>query len=192
MATMAKPRPTNPTMPLGTRVRKLRLQQHMTLESLANECELTRSMLSKIENGRASPSIAAVTRIAASLGVGVSVLLGEGAGPTTVATFAAELDGGWTTTEKGYGYAPLVAGRVEKIMQPMLFIARRGKIRPGALHHGGEEFVYVLEGRMRYTVGQATRELGPGDSLYFDATEPHDLRPITAMVKYLAVMATRG
>ncbi|CAN5472289.1 XRE family transcriptional regulator [soil metagenome] len=174
---------------LGTHIRTLRMQQRLTLQELAEACELTRSMLSKLENGRAQPSIAAVTRIASALGVQVSVLLAEGEGLQTVIMSATATAAAWKKTEKGYRYAALAAGRMKKIMQPLLFVAQRGKLKPGLLHHGGEEFIYVLEGRMRYTVGRLKRDLGPGDSLYFNAAEPHDLDPITATVKYLAVMA---
>ncbi len=77
-------------------------------------------------------------------------------------------------------------------MQPFLFVAEKGKIQPGPMSHGGEEFVHVLSGRMRYHVGETTYTLGPGDSLYFDAEEKHDLEPITTQVRYLAVFVERG
>ncbi len=176
-------------MELGPRIRTLRTQRRLTLQQLAQSCGLTKSMLSKLENGRASPSIAALTRIATALGVGLTVLLSEGEGPQTEMISAGQIAGAWKTTEKGYDFAALAAGRVTKAMQPILFVAKRGKVRPGALHHRGEEFIYVLDGRMAYTVGRKTYELGPGDSLYFNSTEIHDLKPLSAKVKYLAVMA---
>ena len=77
-------------------------------------------------------------------------------------------------------------------MQPFVFVAERGKIKPGAMAHRGEEFVYVLEGQMRYSVGGTTHTLGPGDSLYFNSEEEHDLEPLTAKVRYLAVFADRA
>jgi transcriptional regulator with XRE-family HTH domain len=176
--------------PLAARVRKLRVRQGWTLQRLADACGVTRSLLSKIENGRAAPSVATLTRLAAALGVPVSALLEEGGEATTVVARPGRGRGnGWTSTDKGYRFRPLCAERVEKLMQPLLFVAERGKVRGGALRHGGEEFIYVLEGRMRYRVGRSTHELGPGDALYFDAEEPHDLQPMTAMVKYLAVLA---
>ncbi|MDD5198554.1 MAG: cupin domain-containing protein [Terrimicrobiaceae bacterium] len=76
-------------------------------------------------------------------------------------------------------------------MQPFIFVAERGRIKPGVMAHCGEEFVYVLEGRMRYSVGKITYSLGPGDSLYFSSEEEHDLEPVTAKVKYLAVFVER-
>jgi quercetin dioxygenase-like cupin family protein len=72
-------------------------------------------------------------------------------------------------------------------MQPLLFVAERGGVKPSPMSHSGEEFIYVLQGRMRYRVGDVTYTLGAGDSLYFDAEEDHDLEPITATVRYLGL-----
>ena len=72
-------------------------------------------------------------------------------------------------------------------MQPYLFIARKGMVRDDPLTHAGEEFAYVLEGSMEYRVGSVRYTLEPGDSLYFDSAEVHGLKPVSAVVKYLAV-----
>ena len=77
------------------------------------------------------------------------------------------------------------------MMQPFLFEAEKGQIQSGSMSHSGEEFIYVLQGQMRYRVGETTYTLGPGDSLYFDAEEEHDLEPLTATVRYLGLFAPR-
>ncbi|CAG9620335.1 helix-turn-helix domain-containing protein [Sutcliffiella rhizosphaerae] len=61
---------------LGDRIRELRKQQKMTLEGLAGK-ELTKGMLSLIENNKANPSMESLTFIAKQLGVDVAELLGE-------------------------------------------------------------------------------------------------------------------
>lgn len=175
---------------LGDRIRKLRVRQRLTLKQIAGACGVTTSLLSKIENGKAFPSVATLTRIAEALGVRMSALLDAPRDQTTVVSTAdADERQSWTKTDKGYRFQALCGGRLDKVMQPLLFVAERGKIKQGTMRHGGEEFVFVLEGRMSYRVGRTTRELGPGDAIYFDAEDPHDLRPITAKVKYLAVFA---
>ena len=76
-------------------------------------------------------------------------------------------------------------------MQPYLFVAEKGKVVEKSLSHGGEEFVYMLEGEMKYRVGDVEYRMGPGDSVYFDAEEEHDLQPVSDQVKYLAMFADR-
>jgi transcriptional regulator with XRE-family HTH domain len=178
-------------MELGSRIRKLRRQQGRTLEEIAGNCGFTRSLLSKIESGKTTPPVATLTRIASALGVQVADLLATEAQSTTVHTAAAGARKNMVRTRKGYLFHTFAAGRPGKRMQPYLFTAEKGKVKPQALEHRGEEFVYVIEGRMKYRVGPVEYSLGPGDSLYFDAEEPHDLAPLTKRVVYLGVFAER-
>lgn len=177
-------------MGIGTRIRRLRLGQGRTLQQVADACGFTRSLLSKIETGRTSPPVATLMKIAAALGVKAAALLDEASAPGAVVERAKDLDRKkLLRTASGYRFFPFAAGRVEKLMQPYLFVARRGEMKRHRLSHCGEEFVYVLTGRMRYRVGGTVHELGKGDSLYFDAAEEHALEPITAEVTYLGVFA---
>lgn len=177
--------------PLAARLRTLRRQQQRTLRDVADRCGFTVSLLSKIESGKTSPPVATLTRIAAALGVTLADLLADDRPATTVFTPAADLAARPPTrTDKGYGFHLLATGRVEKAMQPFVFVAERGRVKPEPMTHAGEEFVYVLEGQTRYRVGATTYTLGPGDSLYFDSAEEHDLEPLTDTVRYLAVFTS--
>jgi transcriptional regulator with XRE-family HTH domain len=178
-------------MTLGERIRKLRRQQGRTLEEIAGACGFTRSLLSKIESNKTVPPVATLTRIAAALGASVASLLSEEQHHSTVHTPAKQAAGRLVRTKKGYLFHAFAADRSAKLMQPYLFVAEKGRVRPQELAHRGEEFVYVLEGRMRYRVGSVEYRLERGDSLYFDAEEPHDLEPLTARVVYLGLFVER-
>lgn len=178
---------------IHTRIRILRKQQQRTLKEIAERCGFTISLLSKIESGKTSPPVATLTKIAAALGVSLGDLINDGHEENTVITTARKLSkSSLTKTDKGYGFHLLAVDRSTKSMQPILFVAERGKVVPSPMTHRGEEFVYVLEGRMSYRVGDTTYTLGPGDSLYFNAEEEHDLEPLTASTKYLAVFSERA
>ena len=178
---------------LASRIRRLRLRQQRTLLDVAKRCGFTVSLLSKIESGKTTPPLSTLAKIAAALGVGLGHLIEGGQEDSTVVTQARQRAGrSVTLTDKGYGFHLLAAERANKIMQPFIFVAERGKIKQGALAHCGEEFIYVLDGRMRYFVGGTAHILGAGDSLYFSSEEEHDLEPLTAKVTYLAVFVERG
>lgn len=182
-----------PERTIGSRIRALRLRQQRTLKDVARRCDFTVSLLSKIESGKTNPPVATLARIADALGVHLGDLLDGGREPATVFDAAEQRDArALTPTDKGYGFHLLAGERPEKLMQPFLFVAERGKVKKAAMAHGGEEFICVLEGRMNYRVGSTTYTLGPGDTLYFSSEEEHDLEPITARVKYLAVFAERN
>lgn len=176
---------------LHSRIQALRRRQQRTLRDIADRCGFSVSLLSKIESGKTTPPVATLAKIAAALGTSMGDLLDTPREISTVATNAQEMAVPVTRTDKGYGFHMLAAKRATKIMQPFLFIAERGKVKQGPVSHGGEEFLYVLEGRMRYSVGGMGYTLGPGDSLYFDAEEAHDLEPLSSKVRYLAIFAER-
>jgi transcriptional regulator with XRE-family HTH domain len=180
-------------MKLSSRLRALRLRQQRTLKDVSRQCGFTISLLSKIESGKTTPPLATLAKIAAALGVRLGDLLDEGSQTDTVLVPARRLrQTKPTRTDKGYAFHHLASGRADQLMQPFYFIAEKGKVKPGGMAHRGEEFVYVLSGRMRYRVGETTHTLGPGDSLYFSSEEEHDLEPLTAQVRYLAIFTERA
>ncbi|TSB47037.1 helix-turn-helix domain-containing protein [Alkalicoccobacillus porphyridii] len=176
---------------LGSRIRLIRKQQNRTLEEIASACGFTKSLLSKIENGVTTPPISTLMKIAESLGVTVSDLLEESKVDGTVYTPSETYknNDSWIKTEKGYSFYAFAASRQDKIMQPYYFVAKKGEIKSHVLSHSGEEFLYVLEGEMKYRVANTEYTLTPGDTIYFTSLEEHTLTPITEEVRYLAVFA---
>ena len=178
-------------MDIGARIRKLRRLQGRTLAEIAAKAGFTRSFLSKIESGATMPPVATLTKIAESLGTKIGALLDADAHATTVHTPASTSGARLVSTRKGYSFHAFAAERADKKMQPFLFVAEKGRVEPQPLEHRGEEFVFVLEGSMKYRVGAVEYRLSRGDSLYFDAEEPHDLEPLTKKVVYLGVFVER-
>ena len=55
--------------------------------------------------------------------------------------------------------------------------------------HSGQEFNMVLEGSMELTIGPKVLTLQEGDSVYFDATQPHGMRTLNDKpVRFLAII----
>jgi transcriptional regulator with XRE-family HTH domain len=177
--------------PLADRIRALRRLQKRTLKDIADRCGFTVSLLSKIESGKTMPPLATLTRIAQALGVPLGDLLEPRAEKSTVFTPASAHLATQTRTDKGYLFSLLASERANKLMQPILVTAHRGEVFPGGLSHTGEEYIYVLEGSMQYRVGSVTYTLNPGDSLYFNAEEEHDLQPVSETVRFLAIFCER-
>lgn len=176
---------------IGARIRSIRVRQKLTLQQLGDRVGCTRSLLSKIETGKTMPPVATLSRIAKALGVSTGAILDEPDGANVIFTPADTATERQIETQKGYQFHAFAAGRVDKTMQPYLFTACKGKVKPETLSHSGEEFIYVLNGVLNYTVGNVTYRLGPGDSLYFDAEEPHDLTAESETARYLAIFVDR-
>jgi mannose-6-phosphate isomerase-like protein (cupin superfamily) len=147
----------------------------MTIEDAANKSDLTKSWWSKVENFRLTPSLPALFRVAAVLGVTISKLLeGLDARPPLVVVrpherLKFERDSEISQVE----YESLAHPRPNRRMDPMILSIAPGAERAFALAHEGEEFAFVLSGRIILEHGSKQVELSEGDAAYFDATTEH-------------------
>ena len=163
-------------MCIGREVRQLRQKLDMTVTELADLAGLSSGMLSKIENGLTSPSLATLQSLASALNVSVTSLMRRFE-ERRDATFVAA-GGGLKIqrrgTRAGHEYRVLGHSLGEDIaMEPFVItLTDKSEVFP-AFEHAGTEFLYLLEGRMDYHHGGATYSMGPGDSLFFDAETAH-------------------
>lgn len=162
---------------LGERVRQIRRARNWTLEEAARRAGLARSTLSKIENEQMSPSFHAVQRLARGLGIDVPQLFqpaeeGRVSGRRSL-TRAGHGDPHPTAT---YEHEMLAADLTRKRMLPYRTVVRARAFEEfdGWIRHQGEEFLLVLNGAIRFfSEVYAPVDLGPGDSLYYDAGMGH-------------------
>lgn len=167
------------TRMIGANIRSLREAAGLTVTELAQRAELTKGTVSKIETGRVSPPIATLTRLADALDVPLADFFIEpSADPAFVLTRKGQgriltRDG----TRFGYSYEGLALERRHKRAEPFVLTIRPGD-PPADFQHGGEEFIYMLAGRMAFHVGEEEMTLAPGDALYFDAHLKHGIRLI--------------
>jgi len=171
---------------LGRKLKLLRLRQGLTLDAVTGKAGCSRSMLSKIENGKAFPSLSTLANLALAVGCTPSSLMDSDEGGSTGAAFNSASSETGRRADAGYRFLALAEGRANKMMDPFIITASSKDVQPHALSHPGEEFIYVLEGAMDMRVGKVSYRLSPGDSLYFDAEDEHSLTPLEE-VRYLLI-----
>lgn len=177
---------------LSQRIRDLRRQHGFTLEKLASATGLTQSNLSKVENFRVTPSLPALGRIAAALGITVSDLLdGLDARPGIVVV--RKQDRQPVERDRPHSairYYALASERRAKSMDPFLLKVPPGEPRKEALPHEGEEFLMVLKGKIELEYDGKRHALRNGDCAYFDAARDHRiLNPSTTEAEVLCVFS---
>ncbi|MBK5269593.1 MAG: helix-turn-helix transcriptional regulator [Bacteroidia bacterium] len=172
---------------IGDRIRMLRISQNRTMQEIAEASDLSKSMISKIESNKAVPSVAALVKIAKSLGTNISNLLEQDGWVNAILTTRKKAIDNVTATDKGYSIYPYASEYHEKKMQPFLFVAKKGEVVPHELSHEGEEFIYVIKGQMRMQVGDVFHVLNGGDSLYFNCALKHGIIPLSDEVIYLDI-----
>jgi transcriptional regulator with XRE-family HTH domain len=172
---------------IGDRIKMLRITQGRTMQEIAEASDLSKSMISKIENNKALPSVAALVKIAKALGTTISSLLEQDSWVNAIVTTRKKAMENVTSTDKGYSIYPYASEYHEKKMQPFLFVAKKDEVVPHELSHEGEEFIYVIKGQMRMQVGDVFHILNSGDSLYFNCALKHGIIPLSDEVVYLDI-----
>ncbi|MCM2252609.1 MAG: XRE family transcriptional regulator [Ramlibacter sp.] len=184
---------------LGARLRAARERQGATVRGLARAVGVSPSLVSQIERGRVMPSVGTLYAITTELGLAVDdVFKDEGetvtraAGPAT-AKGAARRAGGTAASSgapvqqhetrrvirlaSGVRWELLTAAPDDEIEFLYVVYDVGGESCPvdSMMQHGGKEYAYLLSGRLGVKIGFNEYEIGPGDSISFDAQMPHRL-----------------
>ena len=166
---------------LGASLRAERLRQGLSLRETARRLGISASALSQIETRKAHPSVGKLFDIVNLLNVSVDGLLAADAVVTRNGHGFTSLqragDHETLELESGVRWRRLTAGSYPGV--EFLHV----EYQPGGsstgdstfMRHAGQEFGYVLSGRLTIHVGFDAHQLGPGDSISFPATTPHRL-----------------
>ncbi|NEC25087.1 helix-turn-helix transcriptional regulator [Streptomyces sp. SID8111] len=153
---------------VAPQLRALRRRASLTLEAAARDAGLSPAHLSRLETGQRQPSLPMLLSLARVYGTTVAELLGEAAPERDAVVRAAGMEpttaGGWTYWQAG---AP---GRGMQALRVHVPHGSQGDI---VRVHPGEEWLYVLRGRLLLRLGETLHRLGPGDSAHFDSLTPH-------------------
>lgn len=159
---------------IGRRVREIRQDRGMSQKMLAEAAGLSTPLISRIENGLAMPSIPTLQSIADHLGVDIGFFFrGE-----RQEQFVISPKAGRRTMVSARGYDNielLVEGMENAFMEPAIVTAK-GKNHEDEVElalHDGQEFVYVLEGKIEITLGNNKYILKKGDAAYWYGSVPH-------------------
>ena len=177
---------------IGRQVRALRKKHDMTVTELAGDAGLSSGMLSKIENGLTSPSLATLKALSTALNVPVTALFHKFE-EQREATFVPRGEGlkiERRGTRSGHQYHLLGHSRDKAVaVEPYLItLTSESEIFP-YFQHAGTEFLYMLDGRMGYRHGDRVYAMTPGDSLFFDADVPHGPETLDALpINFLSLI----
>ncbi|MFE2263773.1 helix-turn-helix domain-containing protein [Streptomyces griseosporeus] len=153
---------------MAPQLRALRRRAGLTLEAAARAAGLSPAHLSRLETGQRQPSLPMLLALARIYGTTVSELLGETVAEPDAVVRHADMEptaaGGWTYWQAG---AP---GRGMQALRVRVPYGSQGDI---VRVHPGEEWLYVLAGRLVLRLGDTMHRLAPGDSAHFDSLTPH-------------------
>jgi transcriptional regulator with XRE-family HTH domain len=158
--------------PLGLKIREIRNQRGWTFKQLSVMSGLNINTLSLIENGKTSPSIYTLQRLADALDVPIKEFF-EAVEPSKPVIYTPHDQRPGASGEKTF-IENLGKELKSSTLEPFVVKMEKYATSGGrTLFHSGYEFVYCLSGKIMYYVQEAEYMLNPGDSLLFSAQIGH-------------------
>jgi len=171
---------------IGKKIKKLRKSLELTQEELAERANLTKGFISQVENNLTSLSIESLLLILKAMDI-------------TPAEFFAEMEKKIVYKPKDFtelerkgvkSWKLLIPGSSNKEMEPVLLELEPGQKTEEENGHYGEEFGYVISGRILLHLGEDTHKVGKGQCFYFEANQKHYIENIgKGIAKFLWVSA---
>lgn len=172
-------------MELGTKIKRLRLQKNLTQEELADRCELTKGYISQLENELTSPSITTLEDILNALGTTFADFFKDEKEEKVVFTDAEFIE----KIDATHKIEWLVPNAQKNEMEPIRVTLEPHTTLEEDVPHEGEEFGYVLAGRVWLHIGQAAYCVKKGEVFYFSSSKVHHIENRTgekAVVLWIA------
>lgn len=155
---------------IGKRIKELRNRNGLTQQELADRTELTKGYISQLERGQVAPSVMTLFDLIECLGTTAADFFLEAEEETVVfseADFSQKID------EGGNSIQWIVPTAQKNQMEPLLVALQPRQRLEENSPHEGEEFGYVLSGRIRLHLGDQVYIVKAGESFYYPANRPH-------------------
>ena len=169
------------------RLREIRTELGLTLQQVAESAHIDVSTLSRLESGKRRLALDHIPGLAAALGVTMDELLGASALPEPrVKTRSRKCDGMtlWPLTHRG-PTGGLAAYRIQ-------IEARRAETPATLPVHDGQDWLYVLDGRLRLILGGSNFTIEPGEVVQFSTLTPHWFGAVDGPVSIIAIFGSQG
>ncbi len=158
---------------IGIRLATLREDCGYSIEEMAQKLSVDIETYTAYEEGNKDFSFSFIFNAAEILGVDVLDII-SGSSPTLSMCCVVENGKGYSVKrEHEYDYKHLAYTFRNKKSEPFLVTVSPDDESPVLHGHEGQEFNYVLSGKMKFYIGDISYELSKGDSVYFDSSIPH-------------------
>ena len=170
--------------PLGKRMQEIRTTKGLSLEFLANETGFSTDYISRVEKGETVPPVATILRLSRALEIDSGILLKE----EMHAADKRKIEGFRKRTED-YSYRTLTPEAIHRHLKAFkVFIDPVSDHKGVSYQHEGEEFIYVLKGKIEVTIGDNTTIVSPDNSIHFNSSIVHKLRNVSSEKAELIVV----
>jgi transcriptional regulator with XRE-family HTH domain len=163
---------------VGERVKQVRERRGLSLKDISQRTDIDEATLHQIEEGKVAPPLGTVIRLAKALEMKMGYFIsGDEQKAFTIVRHhdrrvVSRFDSG-KGKHYGYEYESLAPYKKDRHMEPFLVTLEPADTEAERSTHDGQEFIFVLSGRMEVRLGEEIHVLDPGDAIYYDSSVPH-------------------
>ena len=173
---------------IAGRILEMRDLCSMTPEEVAAKLSISVDKYQKYESGEVDIPIGVVYALANIFEVDSTILLTGEAARMVDYTVLRAGQGSEIIRYPGYSFTSLAVNFIGREMDPMVVRLKKTDSPAELLTHPGQEFNYVLNGKIRVLIGKHSFDLNEGDSIYFNPSIPHEQRALTDEASFLTVI----
>ena len=162
-------------MKIGERLKRLRMVNSLTQEELASRADLTKGYISQLENDATSPSIATLKDILDVFGVSMQEFFSEKTDEDVVFGRDSRVK---AADDDKIRVELLVPGAQHRDMDPVLVTLSQGGEMDEQPFHDGEEFGFVLLGKVQIKLDDRLYTVNKDECFYFTSDKRHSVKNI--------------
>jgi mannose-6-phosphate isomerase-like protein (cupin superfamily) len=174
------------------RIKELREIMEISAMDMAADINVPLEVYQKYESGEQDIPISVLYKIAVKLGTNATVLMTGEDPRMDSAAVCRRGKGVQVERYPGYEYSSLAYNFKHRTMEPLLVHLDSSRPPATQVSHSGQEFNYVVKGKMKITVGKAEYILAEGDSIYFDAALPHSQSAADSSAQFITIIQEIG
>ncbi|PAV28855.1 hypothetical protein CIL05_14610 [Virgibacillus profundi] len=159
----------------------MRLRRKKTQQQIADQCGISKSLLSKIENGQTASAVATLSKISEALEVPLSWVLDDKIEQELVLQRKDNRQSKVGDESMGYSYELLANRSRYSGIEPTIVYVRPKNInqRTEPFTHTQDEFIYIINGSIYLVYDGNKHYMETGDSAYFQGSKPHLFMPVS-------------
>ena len=162
---------------ISHRLKEIRTANKTTLQELADRAGVSKGLLSQIENSRTIPSLPVLINVIRSLGLDLNSFfdsinfLKKSSG--VILRKSSEYKPFEKENANGFLYKRILATNIRESHADFVLLKLKKGAKRGPVKTNAFEYKYLIEGKIEYTIGRKKYQMEAGDSLFFDARQPH-------------------
>jgi transcriptional regulator with XRE-family HTH domain len=163
---------------ISNKLKEVRQQKNTTLQELADKANVSKSLISQIENSRTVPSLPVLLSLISGLSIDLNVffqdIIGAQAGQAVIIKRKEDFTPFTKENARGFHYQRITSFQLNDLHVDVVLLTLEKKAKRPMVRTKATELKYVLRGKVEYTIGKNKYLLNEGDVIYFDANELHN------------------